>query len=398
MDASHHHGATVHPNPEMDFGHVKCLVSEAELHQQHCHAHLKASEAALVAAQSQHAGAKAAHDESVARAATLKAQYRNQIMEEGLKQTSRWNDMYYKLLAWKEDHDGDLTVPCEADSDEETKKLSRWVINQRSAYKYFMNGDTKHIKDHRIDALNEIGFVWSVNDQLWDKNFDELSRYHAENGHFDVKLKQNKKLACFISRLRTAMKHQKAGLIQAELTEERISRLNSIGFIWDTKREPRKSSSKETVQFDAMYQHLVSFKETYGHTKVNKLEKEWKKGEVKPDKKVYRRLPLFLAFARKEKLRFDEGQPCSLDAEKFRMLTDLGVEWRKARSEPRKNSGGEASRKKRKIEEPVGGASYLYLEGAHHHHPEEILEDSAGAMGHPELPPIPDPKHEDDLI
>lgn len=77
-------------------------------------------------------------------------------MEEGLRESNRWNDMYHKLLAWKENNNGDVLVAVDKDSDEDTKKLSRWVINQRSSYKYFMNGDTKHIKDHRIDALNKV--------------------------------------------------------------------------------------------------------------------------------------------------------------------------------------------------------------------------------------------------
>ena len=61
-----------------------------------------------------------------------------------------------KLVEWKEAHNGDTTVPCDAKSSEEIKKMNRWVINQRTAYKYFMNGDKKHIKDHRIDALNKV--------------------------------------------------------------------------------------------------------------------------------------------------------------------------------------------------------------------------------------------------
>jgi hypothetical protein len=98
-----------------------------------------------------------------------------------------------------------------------------------------------------------------------------------------------------------------------------------------------------------MYNHLVSFKEIYGHTKVNKLEKEWKKGLSVPPKKVYRRLPLFLSFLRKEQLLFAAGHPCSLDEEKIRLLTELGVEWRKPLSEPRKSTGGE-DREVRKVE------------------------------------------------
>ena len=49
------------------------------------------------------------------------------------------------------------------ESDEDAKKLNRWVINQRTAYKYFVNGDKKHIKEYRVDALNKAsrgGTAW----------------------------------------------------------------------------------------------------------------------------------------------------------------------------------------------------------------------------------------------
>lgn len=62
----------------------------------------------------------------------------------------------------------------------------------------------------------KIGFCWSVHDQQWDKNFEELRRHHAETGGFNVPMKQNRKLATFISRLRTAMSHKEQGLVQQE--------------------------------------------------------------------------------------------------------------------------------------------------------------------------------------
>lgn len=168
------------------------------------------------------------------------------------------------------------------------------------------------------------------------------------------------------------------------MTDDRIKRLNSINFTWEIKRKPRKTTTHDTVKFDVMFDHLVSFKAAYGHLKVNKLEKEWKKGIGAPDLKVYRRLPLFMAFVRKEQLLFVEGHACSLDEEKVRLLNDLGVEWRKPSSEPRKSTGGEASRKKRKRvdglmhehqhqqqqqENHLGG--YYLQHHQQHHHPQE---------------------------
>jgi hypothetical protein len=153
--------ALIHPDgTTTDYGAVKHLLSEAEMQQQQAQLHLANAESSLADAHAQHANAKAAYDESVHKVEELKVQFREQIMEEGLRQTCRWNDTYRKLVEWKEAHGGDTTVPCDAKSNEDVKRLNRWVINQRSAYKYWLNGDRKHIKDHRIDALNKVRILW----------------------------------------------------------------------------------------------------------------------------------------------------------------------------------------------------------------------------------------------
>lgn len=269
-----------------------------------------------------------------------------------------------------------------------------------------MNGDKKHIKDHRIDALNKINFCWSVTDQLWDANFEELKLYNEKHGTFEVTHKVNRKLATFISRLRTAMSHKQNGLVQQDLTEDKINRLNGINFNWGIKRKQRKDTTRDTVKFDVMYGHLVSFKETYGHTKVNKMEKEWKKSQSVPEKRVYRRLPIFVAFCRKEQLLYAAGQPSALDEDKLRLLNEVGVEWKKPANEPRKSTGGEASRKKKKKPPPVEqnaakmeAAGYHYgpqpvvedldmkVEVAHHHLEQEVDHGMVAGMILPTIPP-----------
>lgn len=64
--------------------------------------------------------------------------------------------------------------------------------------------------------MYKVGFVWSVQDQQWDSNFEALRRHKAETGGFHVSIKQNRKLSTFISRLRTAMSHKEQGLVQQE--------------------------------------------------------------------------------------------------------------------------------------------------------------------------------------
>jgi hypothetical protein len=108
------------------------------------------------------------------------------------------------------------------------------------------------------------------------------------------------------------------------------------------------SSTSSSTEFDTQYALLLEFKNEYGHTKVNRLIKEWQKGEGEPSKKEFRRLPVFLTFVRKEYIAYVEGQPSTLDAEKVKLLEAVGIEWKQPSSVPRKNTGGEASRKKKK--------------------------------------------------
>jgi hypothetical protein len=221
-------------------------------------------------------------------------------------------------------------------------------------------------------------------------------------------MKTNKKLAAFVSRIRTAYAAKIEGLPQHDLTNEKVDQLNAIGFKWNLKKSrKRTSSSKPTasMDYDTMYNLLLEFKQQYGHAKVNKLIKEWQKGIGEPAKKEFRRLPVFLTHVRKgrcgnpvlfiscvtrhkaqvltqhdhfpqmmlieEFILYQQGQPSTLDAEKIKNLSALGLEWKQPPNVPRKNTGGETSRKKKpKIEPPS-------------------QEDFAGFdVGEPGLPPL----------
>eukprot|EP00584_Thalassiosira_punctigera_P017751 CAMPEP_0172558202 /NCGR_PEP_ID=MMETSP1067-20121228/77769_1 /TAXON_ID=265564 ORGANISM="Thalassiosira punctigera, Strain Tpunct2005C2" /NCGR_SAMPLE_ID=MMETSP1067 /ASSEMBLY_ACC=CAM_ASM_000444 /LENGTH=288 /DNA_ID=CAMNT_0013347503 /DNA_START=157 /DNA_END=1023 /DNA_ORIENTATION=- len=263
--------------------------------------------------------------------------------------------MYRKLLRYKEEC-GDVLVLTTKDSPSDVKKIAKWVQNQRVHYKYFTNGDTKHIKEHRIEALNRIGFVWNVLEHAWDSNFNSLERYYAEHGTFDIPKKESAKLNAFVINLRKAMRRKKEGLFQKELTEERINKLNSINFMWEGRRKKYSVTQRgggENVQFDYLYDLLVDFKETYGHVQVSKMMPLWRNGNEQPSKKEYKRLPFFIASIRSEHEIFSEGKPCALDEEKVRKLSELGVKWKKPASEPRKRCANKRQRTERKENDNV---------------------------------------------
>ena len=158
-----------------------------------------------------------------------------------------------------------------------------------------------------------------------------ISHYHIQKGNFDVPKKHSIKLNTFITNLRKAFRRKKGGILQNELTDERIKRLDAINFKWDTKYASRQRGTGENVSFDYLYNLLVNFKETYGHTQVSKMMKEWRDEDNEgPDRKEYKRLPFFLSGVRREHELYMEGKPSALDEEKVRKLTEIGVQWKKS--------------------------------------------------------------------
>ena len=75
---------------------------------------------------------------------------------------------------------------------------------------------SNHLYIPPIPIQTQIGFVWSVNDHIWDTNYEELRQFHAQHGNFNPTHKQNRKLAQFSARLRTAFSHKENGLVQQE--------------------------------------------------------------------------------------------------------------------------------------------------------------------------------------
>lgn len=152
--------------------------------------------------------------------------------------------MYRKLVDFKNLHghcnvsqDRSLRTRDTHDNDNDRKALGRWVGNQRVFYKYYLNGDTKHIKPHRINALNKIGFVWDVKERKWMDRYNVLVEYKRIHGHCRVTWKQNKDLSEWLRRQR----YQYQRMMKKEtttMTEGRANMLRQLGVdLESTKRQ-----------------------------------------------------------------------------------------------------------------------------------------------------------------
>lgn len=155
-----------------------------------------------------------------------------------------WETRYLELVEWKNEH-GHCEVPQKHGS------LGRWVHRQRE------NKHKDNLSDVREMKLNELGFVWrqktSRPTDTWDERFDQLVEYNSEYGDCNVPQSYEKTpgLGRWVNRQRTAK-------AKDELGNERISKLKSLGFSFNTKN----------FLWDARFQELVNFKQNTGHCDV----------------------------------------------------------------------------------------------------------------------------------
>ena len=132
------------------------------------------------------------------------------------KHDEQWNARFKELLRYKSKH-GDCNVSTKQG------QLGKWVNHQRSSYK-----DGKLSQD-RIDRLSSIGFKWVLVEKVpWEIRFKELVEYKANHGDCNVPQSQGK-LGKWVDRQRSNHK-------DGTLPQDRINRLNGMGFDWSPGR------------------------------------------------------------------------------------------------------------------------------------------------------------------
>jgi len=144
--------------------------------------------------------------------------------------TTRWEQMYERLVAYKEEH-GDCLVTTS-----KNKNLNHWVQGCR--------GRRSRLTEDQIARLDEIGFVWDVYTTRWEEMYEQLVAYKTEHGDCLVPQKQGS-LGTWVSSLRTA---------NTRVTEDQRRRLDKIGFDWDPG----------TTYWEQMCEELVAYKKVHG--------------------------------------------------------------------------------------------------------------------------------------
>ncbi|KAL7523979.1 hypothetical protein ACHAXR_000388, partial [Thalassiosira sp. AJA248-18] len=158
-------------------------------------------------------------------------------------QEVKWNMRYEELKKFKEENKH-CNVPqrCSAN-----RQLGEWVNNQRALCK------KGKLREDRINDLDSIGFCWGNLNDKWDQQFKELKKFKEEKGHCIVPqgYSANRQLGIWVHNQRTLCK-------KGTISDDRISRLEKIGFLWGSLEE----------RWNMRYEELKKFKEENGHCNV----------------------------------------------------------------------------------------------------------------------------------
>jgi len=158
-----------------------------------------------------------------------------------------WEEGFAALVIFKE-RQGHCNVPdkhLEGDF-----SLGQWVSKQRQS-----NSASETDRQRR---LSEIGFVWNIRDEAWEKAFDHLVRFKEQEGHCLVSVRyitDGFKLGSWVSEQRN---HEEA----MDMSRRRL--LDDIGFIWDV----------HSYLWEQGFSALLSFQRREGHCKVSKQDIE----------------------------------------------------------------------------------------------------------------------------
>ena len=191
------------------------------------------------------------------------------LSESAVRKNRSWESLYKSLQCYHKKH-GHTNVPSKANG--KLEPLGQFVQRQRTAFR------AGKLTADKIKRLEDIGFEWRKCG-VWEKHFRSLIRYKEENGDCLVPrhFKPNPLLGGFVLRQRAAFKAGK-------LSEDKVSKLNEIGFVWRAKKsrnstqgatkttEPSTGTQSPTERNCSIwlshYENLVKYHEEYGNCNV----------------------------------------------------------------------------------------------------------------------------------
>jgi hypothetical protein len=144
-----------------------------------------------------------------------------------------WEKRFQELLEFRGRHDNCLVPHNWA----ENLALAKWVKRQRYQFKLKTEGKHSTLTEERQSALDNLGFIWDSHNAVWEERLSELMEFKRRHGHCNVPstYSDNHSLSVWVQCQRRQYKLFREKDNWSGMSEERISRLESIGFVWKLK-------------------------------------------------------------------------------------------------------------------------------------------------------------------
>lgn len=140
--------------------------------------------------------------------------------------SEQWNKMYSLLEEFKGEY-GHIRVPYNING--KYKGLRWWINSQRYYYKNYS------IETDRIRKLNEIGFIWDLNDQIWQDMYELLVEYKEK---YDLTLVSKNSDPKYYPLIDWSIK-QKVAFMDGTLDENKVDKLKLVNFSFFDKTEEK---------------------------------------------------------------------------------------------------------------------------------------------------------------
>jgi hypothetical protein len=162
------------------------------------------------------------------------------------------------------------------------------------------------IRQVSTDDGNRVPRFRSHQEKKWKELFDQLLEFKKEKGHCLVPhtYDENPPLARWVKRQRYQYKLKEQKMIST-LTEDRISQLEGVGFVWDS----------HAVAWEEHRADLVQFKADFGHCEVPS---------------AYEKNPSLATWVKRQRTQnkmFWSGSKSTMTMERYAVLNKLGFSW-----------------------------------------------------------------------
>jgi hypothetical protein len=163
-----------------------------------------------------------------------------------IRVTDDWDRRFEQLRAFQKEHGHCQVAPTEGSpalsgrrgkdcKDSDTHGLFLWVNAQRK----------RTMTEDRMQKLNDIGFEWVLRKpQPWDERLEELKASHKEHGHIRVPIRSTSKDSdTHLLHLWVSYQQRSTSIL-----EERIQKLNALGFEWVLQKRGTPPGMKDSTQ------------------------------------------------------------------------------------------------------------------------------------------------------